>query len=138
VKFKKHRLLGIIILILVITLSFYSYKSYSDNQFINSCTSLNDKNLTLENLNTLDGKVYEWNIDNYPPGGIKPTTLEEKHLEQYKNSFKKALDNNSNHIQVLDDQSFNITQEDLDNTWICNIKLNSEQKLITNYKYIAY
>lgn len=136
-KSNKNLILGIIIAVLILGLGAYSYNSYSDNQFIRACAALNNKDLTVENLNTLNGKVYAWNIDNYPPGGVGPTSLTEEHLTQYKESFKMPLENNVNHIQVQDDNSFSITQGALDNTWVCNIKLNSEQKLTTKSYYLA-
>jgi hypothetical protein len=127
----KYLILGAIILVLTLFTGVYSYNSYYNNQFIKACTDLNGKDLTLDNLNNLHGKIYI----NISSTAVGVSSLEEKYITQYKESFSKPLDNN-NSIRVNDNKSFTITKGKLDGDWVCNIKLDSQQKLATTFYYL--
>jgi hypothetical protein len=122
----------IIIFLLVVSIHFY--KEYSTrSKFLDSCIELRGKDLTLENLNSLNGKVRVYTSPG--PATLYWEDITQEYIEQYLLYLEKKPINASKKVSIVEDgakKMLLITIPRSDNTAVeCYITMTRDNKIFT-------
>lgn len=104
--------------------------------FVKACADLNGQNLTLENIKKLNGKIYVSYLDKNGTRNVGLESVRENYIDQYfKNIETKEMIYEKNPHIAIHNGSFDVSRENLDNDWRCNIKADQQTHVIRTTSY---